>query len=89
MAGLGVRSSADRAHEPPPVERKDRREQADDTEHDQDDALLPVIGAVRKTYARTGQDKDATHPPCRWMLADGFVEALVASGSCDAKIKRG
>ena len=62
--------------------------QADNGQHDQADALLTVIGAVREADAGAGEDQDAAHPPDRRLVAGRLVEMLVVREPAQPEIKR-
>ena len=61
------------------VQRVGGRHRADQDQHDQAHALLPVVGAVREADAGAGQNQQTANPERRWRVAfRRFVEPRIA-----------
>ncbi|MNP24455.1 hypothetical protein D3C76_1172160 [compost metagenome] len=58
------------------------RQGADQNQHDQAHALLPVVGAVGKGNAGTGEDQYATYPPGGWRAAFRRLVQFLALDQC-------
>ncbi len=56
------------------VQRVRRRHRADENQHDEAHALLPVVGAVRKTHSGAGQHQQCANQQGRRRVAFGFPE---------------
>jgi hypothetical protein len=69
------------------VERVGRGKQADDGEHDEPDALLPVVRPVGEADTGAGQNQNSAHPPDRWAVSGRLVQVLVMNRLAGEKVQ--
>jgi hypothetical protein len=54
------------------IEGIGRRHRADQDQHDQAHAFLPIVGTVEEAHQRASEDEDSANPPWRGMIALGL-----------------
>src|SRR6202789_2509576 len=60
---------------------------ADDREHDESNALLPVVRTMRKAHSGTGHHQNTAHPPNGWVVTDRLIQMRIVQRSAAQQIQ--